>query len=252
MRGARAVLYKLYWKAEKLIVPGLRSSQYAYYETLRARLNDRPRWLDLGCGHQVFADWMLLEQAEVMSRARPVVGLDYDHQSLRKHTALSCKVAGDLRRLPFPDGSFDLATANMVVEHLEDPAACLAEIRRILRPNGAFVFHTPNFLNHLVFLSSWIPGALKRKLVEFVEGRKEQDVFPTWYRLNTPGAIQRLARNAGFELRELKLVSTSAAFVMLGPVVILELLVIRLLGWRALEKFRTNIITILEKPDLSS
>jgi SAM-dependent methyltransferase len=44
--------------------------------------------------------------------------------------------AGDVRRLPFPDGSFDVAHAHQVLQHLADPAAALAEMRRVCRPGG--------------------------------------------------------------------------------------------------------------------
>ncbi|MGW1174448.1 methyltransferase domain-containing protein [Kitasatospora sp. NPDC002543] len=43
---------------------------------------------------------------------------------------------GDLHRLPFPDGSFDHVFLCFVLEHLPDPAAGLAALRRVLRPGG--------------------------------------------------------------------------------------------------------------------
>ncbi|MGW4895426.1 methyltransferase domain-containing protein [Kitasatospora sp. NPDC004240] len=43
---------------------------------------------------------------------------------------------GDLHRLPFPDGSFDHLFVCFVLEHLGDPRASLASLRRLLRPGG--------------------------------------------------------------------------------------------------------------------
>ena len=40
-------------------------------------------------------------------------------------------------RLPFEDGSFDLAYSFNTFEHLHDPAAALAEMRRVVRPGGS-------------------------------------------------------------------------------------------------------------------
>jgi SAM-dependent methyltransferase len=43
---------------------------------------------------------------------------------------------GDLRALPFGDAAFDHAFVCFVLEHLPDPAAALAELRRVVRPGG--------------------------------------------------------------------------------------------------------------------
>jgi len=42
----------------------------------------------------------------------------------------------DLYRLPFDDGSFDGIFVCFVLEHLADPPAVLAELRRVLKPSG--------------------------------------------------------------------------------------------------------------------
>ena len=44
---------------------------------------------------------------------------------------------GDLRALPFPDGSFDHAFVCFVLEHLPNPGVALFELRRVLRPGGS-------------------------------------------------------------------------------------------------------------------
>ncbi|MFE0459189.1 class I SAM-dependent methyltransferase [Kitasatospora sp. NPDC058965] len=41
-----------------------------------------------------------------------------------------------LPELPFADGAFDAVVANFVVNHVEDPWAALAELRRVVRPGG--------------------------------------------------------------------------------------------------------------------
>ncbi len=51
----------------------------------------------------------------------------------------------DAHDLPFEDGSFDLVMAIAVLEHVVDPARCVAEFHRVLRPGGA-VFSMIPFL----------------------------------------------------------------------------------------------------------
>jgi SAM-dependent methyltransferase len=49
----------------------------------------------------------------------------------------------DIQRLTHPDASFDLVTSTEVFEHVADDRRGFAEIRRVLRPGGAFVFTVP-------------------------------------------------------------------------------------------------------------
>ena len=46
-------------------------------------------------------------------------------------------VAGSADELPFPDRSFDALTFTYLLRYVEDPAATLAELARVVRPGGA-------------------------------------------------------------------------------------------------------------------
>jgi SAM-dependent methyltransferase len=49
----------------------------------------------------------------------------------------------DLRRLPFPEGSFDMVYASHVLEHIDEDAKAIAEISRILSPGGIAILPVP-------------------------------------------------------------------------------------------------------------
>ncbi len=229
------------------IVPQLRFSQEHYVDVLRERIIPGSDWLDLGCGHQMFAAWMGQQEAELAARARKLVGIDLDWAGLQKNATIRRRVFGNLEQLPFDAESFDVVTANMVVEHLSAPGLVLNEAWRVLRPNGLFIFHTPNRRCVQMTIARMIPQGLKCRLISFLESRAEEDVFPTHYRLNTLETIEREATNHGFRLRQLHALNTLPVLAMLGPVVVAELLYLRILEHDRLARFRSNIIVVLWK-----
>jgi SAM-dependent methyltransferase len=53
------------------------------------------------------------------------------------------QVVCDAHRLPFADGCFDGVIAQAVLEHVLDPQLVVAEIHRVLKPNGLVYAETP-------------------------------------------------------------------------------------------------------------
>lgn len=49
----------------------------------------------------------------------------------------------DLERIDFDDASFDIVLTSDVMEHVRDSDSAHAEIHRVLRPEGAYVFNVP-------------------------------------------------------------------------------------------------------------
>lgn len=129
------------------------------------------------------------------------VGVDMDMDSLRDCSEAN-RVSADVGSLPFPDGSFDLVTSNMVFEHLEDPAAALREANRVLDQEGVLIVHTASSLHYMLlvgrFLSCILPRRVYADLVSRYTGRRKEDIFPTRYRANTAMRFSRAAAEAGF------------------------------------------------------
>ena len=69
-----------------------------------------------------------------------VVGLDQSAEMIREASARSVEnltlVRGDGQRLPFADERFDAVTFTYLLRYVDDPAATLAELVRVLRPGG--------------------------------------------------------------------------------------------------------------------
>ncbi len=213
------------------ITPGLVHCQQRYQALLDKLVVPATDWLDIGCGYQFYPEWLpdsLESQKRLVSRCHSAVGIDRGDD--RPHVALKTKYAGSADHLFFDDHSFSLVTANMVVEHLEEPEQCLREIYRVLRPNGLFVFHTPNLASPWMRAIRCIPDNMRTWAASLIDGRKETDIFPTYYRLNHRRDVEAVAQQVGFSVVSLKMVESSPVIINCGAAgIIPELLLIRLL-----------------------
>lgn len=233
----------------RIIRLDLTHSQERWIAFLHGCVRDGDRWLDIGCGRCLAPEWAepLERQRALAAKAAMLVGIDLD-PAMREHPLLTHAVFASGYRLPFPDGSFDLLTANMVVEHMERPEELLAEVKRVLAPGGRWVFHTPNKRYYLVAIASVVPEFVKTRLVGVIDQRTETEFFPTFYRMNSTARIRALAEDAGFQVRELKTANSSGTLVRFGPVCLMEILMMKLLSWRWFKSWRTTIIAALVKP----
>lgn len=91
--------------------------------------------LDLGCGSG--------EIAEHLGTRAQVVCADAQDQRTQGRD-LPFRLVD--RELPFEPDRFDVVISNHVIEHTQDPAGHLREIRRILKPAGIVYLATPNRL----------------------------------------------------------------------------------------------------------
>jgi SAM-dependent methyltransferase len=233
------------------IVPELHYSQSYYEDYLREYTCDVQTWLDVGCGHQLLPSWRSEAEEKLVSSVPLVIGVDYDLPSLRRHRSIRNVLRADVSTLPFKDGSFDLVTANMVVEHLSDPVLQFREIARVLRPGGSFLFHTPNLHGYTTRISRLLPDKLKKILARVLEERAEEDVFPTHYRANTEDRIREVAAQAGLEVDAVHFTGTLPVLQRFPFLATFELIYIRQLMRRPkLTRFRQTLICSLRRPTL--
>jgi demethylmenaquinone methyltransferase/2-methoxy-6-polyprenyl-1,4-benzoquinol methylase len=115
------------------------------------RVGPGDRMLDVATGTAAVA-------LEVVRRTgASVIGLDQSEPMLREgqHRVAEAGLDGRIRfvigqgeRLPFPDNAFAAATFTYLVRYVDDPAATLAELARVIEPGGVLAnleFHVPRY-----------------------------------------------------------------------------------------------------------
>ncbi len=88
--------------------------------------------LDAGCGEGFVANYLAAHNEDV-----EVTGVDVSEGALDYARSHYSEVAtfrkGSVYKLPFSDKSFDAVLCSEVLEHLEDPLAAMAELKRVSR-----------------------------------------------------------------------------------------------------------------------
>jgi SAM-dependent methyltransferase len=102
--------------------------------------------LEVGCGWGELAAWVRRDTGAA------VVATDLSPRMVELALAAGVPAqVADVQDLPFPDGSFDVVVAAWMLYHVPDLDAALAELARVLRPDGRVVAAT-NSVTHLLEL----------------------------------------------------------------------------------------------------
>lgn len=109
----------------------------AYYRTLFSELPSDCCHLDLACS------WFSFLPKDHLEKCKTVVGIGTNPVEMQQNKQLTQFYALDISnnpKLPLESSSFDVVTNALSVDYLNNPAAILEELLRILKPGGIAVF----------------------------------------------------------------------------------------------------------------
>lgn len=179
---------------------------------IQAHLRPDSVLLEAGCGRR----------AEVLrtfrGRAGRLIGVDlveYEEDPELEELEL---VQGDIADTSLPSESVDLVISRALMEHLPDPRAAFAEIHRVLKPGGRYVYLVPNLGDYGSIVAKLTPNRLHPRIVKLVEGRAPKDTFPAFFRCNTRAAIKKWCDSTGLVLEDCRYLGQYPAYFMFNPV----------------------------------
>ncbi len=142
--------------------------------------------LEIGCGIGSIV-------AELAKQGHDVIGTDISREAIR----YGLKKYGDINldvqpaeNLDFDDATFDIVLSFDLFEHIAQIDRHVSEVRRVLKPQGYYLFQTPNKLSNVIF------ETLSKKSLKW------RIAHPS---LHSPRQLRRRMSRHGFEIRFVKM-----------------------------------------------
>jgi SAM-dependent methyltransferase len=125
----------------------------------------QPPVLDVGCGDGHFASMAYDQVLDVGSDLPHVTLPSGDLREAHARGVYRVVIAASATALPFADARFRTVVSNSVLEHIPDLDAALAEIARVLAPDGTLGFTVPSeYFGEFLFGTSALTRLNARRL----------------------------------------------------------------------------------------
>ena len=175
-----------------------------FYSRVNALLSEDDVVLDYGAGRGA---WTELDESPFrrslrgfQGKVNKVIACDVDEAVLQNQASDEQFVITPGEALPLDDRSVDVIVTDWVLEHLDKPVEVFTELHRILKPGGWVCARTPNRYGYVTILTGLIHNRLHTRVLKMVQpDRKEVDVFPTVFKMNSLGDVDRVCGQVGFE-----------------------------------------------------
>lgn len=171
--------------------------EVAFFTQVAALLSSEQIVLDFGAGRGEFCyedpsayrRWL----QSFRGRCKHVDGCDVDPAVFSNPALDEAKLIQPGEPLPYEDDRFDIVVSRYVFEHIPDPAWAMRELLRVTKDGGWICALTPNKWGYVALGARVVPNSLHVRALRFFQPhRKEMDVFPTVYRLNSVRDVRKL------------------------------------------------------------
>lgn len=120
--------------------------------------------LDIGCGGGFSCEFMAKKGAKVSGIDLSDVSIETAKAHAKDSGLIIDYRHGKAENLPYEADKFDVIFCVDVLEHLEDVAIVLAEIKRVLKPQGTFLFDTVNKTIKSKIIMIWLLEYIKKEI----------------------------------------------------------------------------------------
>lgn len=180
--------------------------------------------------------------------AKKVIGVDINADYLNSNNSLTEKYVAPLEDIsPIKSSTIDLVISSWVLEHVSDADLVFKEISRVLKPEGKFIFITPNALNYILIGNRFIGIRLRNFLARKLTKDLVVDPMPAYYKANTEWAIKSLASKHGMKIKQ-KIINGDPTYLAFNkPMFYLGIFIEALLSLPLLRRFKVHYIMVLQK-----
>jgi len=114
----------------------------AAYEFVKGQIEPDSTILEVGCGAGYGSHYL-------SKSCKEIIGIDVEKEAIdhaqAKYTTANCSFKEyNGSNIPYDDNYFDFIVSFQVIEHVDNDAAFVNELKRVLKPGGAAFITTPN------------------------------------------------------------------------------------------------------------
>ncbi len=156
------------------------------WKAIKPYIPKKATFLDVGCGagYSLMKAYTELEcEVQGIDPEPGAHGVGRFTEGLWKERPI---IQGFAEALPFPDASFEVVYSSHVLEHVENEAIALQEMKRVLKPGGVLIIGMPTAaMTWVALLSAWV-FTTHISMYHFIRSIGSKDMFERFVRIFIP------------------------------------------------------------------